>query len=307
MNKPFSSVGLAIIGPCRTAAHLAVLKEEKEVNIVGLSVEGASFAPSVPDTLLFADHQEALGHPEVRGVVICTPLHEREYWVSQAILAEKHVFCCSPIAPTCRQARKLVAFCRQRGIHLAVEMDVFFSPLGNEIRRMAEKQKIGPLVFFDLKVFCPKQWLGEEREGVLLLHGIKYLNLIRKCFGDIDSIYARTRSVGLNRLAEDVMVAQLRFKDGLEGVVVVNGLGDREGVGMELYGRTGTADWKGDRLDTFPEGLRFQYRDFTRTLRHGGKPIFGGEEGVEGLFCVEWIQQSARQEREIFRKEVKIE
>ena len=306
MNELFPRVGLAIIGPCRTAAHLAVLKKQKEVTIVGLSVKGPSFSLSVPDALLFADHQEALDHPEVQGVVVCTLLHEREYWVNQAVLAGKHVLCCSPLAPTCRQARKLVALCRQRGIHLAVEMDVFFSPLGNEIRKTVEGQEIGPLVFFDLKVFCPKQWLGEEREGVLLLHGIKYLNFVRGCFGDIDSIYAQTRSLGLNRMVEDVVVAQLRFKEGLEGVVSINGLGDRKGVEMALYGRTGATDFKADRLDAFPEGLRFQYQDFARTLRHGRKPIFGGEEGVEGLFCVEWIQQSARQEREIFRKEVKI-
>ena len=112
----------------------------------------------------------------------------------------------------------------------------------------------------------------------------------------------------MNRPAEDVVVAQLRFKHGLEMVVHINGLGDGEEAVLQLYGYRGaTNELRAGLLDSFSEGLQFQYRDFAQVIGRGTEPVFDGTKALSSQYCVGWIHQSARQEKELVRRDVLIE
>ena len=195
--------------------------------------------------------------------------------------------------------------CSSAGIELAVRARHLSSALDAEIGRLLEEQTIGPLLFLDLKVSAPRQCLRNKKEGVLLLHGLEYLSLIGRHLGPLDSIYAHSRSLGLNRPAEDIAVAQLWFNSGLEGIVQINGLGEQDEVSLQVYGRHGTMNsnsgWR-ENLD----GLRLQYEDFIECISHGRRPVWSGEEALEGLYLAHWIHQAARLGKEIARPEVKI-
>ncbi len=295
--------GLAILGRCNLPMHLSALENLGEFEVIKVFEDLQPVFPQSPDT---TDYSEAINNPEVKGIVLCTPLSESEFWFKEAIRAGKHILCNSPLARTCRQARTIVSRCGQSRARLAVVADVLFSSFGTTIRRILREREIGSLLFFDLRVSLPQKWTENEREGVVLLHGFNYICLILEYFGEIDSIFARSQSLGFNRPVEDVMVAQLRFKDGLEAVFQVNGLGEQEEAIIQLYGSHGSVEFKQNQLKS-SEGLEAQYRDFGDVIRFGQAPIFGGDEAVSAHFFHDWIQQSARHNREVLRKDVRIE
>ena len=298
-------VGLAILGGQNQAKHLSAFKKVSDIRLVGVSLEGAN-APRLPEGVrTFPHYSEALNNPEVQGLVLCTPLSERDYWIEKGARAGKHILCSVPLAPTCKRAREIVECCRGAGVCLSVFADVIVAPLKAAISRIAKKGEIGSVLFFDLKVSLPKQWLINEREGVLLLYGLPFIYL-SQILGEIDSIYARTRSLGLNRPTEDVVVAQLKFKHGLEGIFQLNGLGDKEEAVVNLYGSDGVVEVRLDQLEV-SEGFECYYEDFIRVVRYGKKPVWEGVDVVSSHYFLEWIQQSARLDREILRKDARIQ
>ena len=272
--------------------------------LVGCSLKGSPSECELSQEFLFAGHEEALDHSDVQGVIICTSLGQRDYWIAQAAAKRKPVFCESPIAATFSQASAVVHSCSVAGVELAVRAKHLSSALDADLRRLMEEQIIGPLLFFDLKVSIPKRYLLYEKEGVLLRYGLDYLTLLDAYLGPVDSIYARTRSLGLNRPAEDIAVVQLWFKSGLEGTIQFNGLGERDEVCFELYGRQGTVK-TGNRWGENLEGLRLQYMDFVECILHGRRSVWSGEKALGGHYCVHWIHQAARQRKEISKPEVR--
>ena len=299
-----TAIGLAVLGQCRLDKHLSVLKSLKGARLVGCSLGGNPPECGLPRELLFADHTEALNHPDVQGVIVCTPLAQRDYWIIQAASTGRHVFSESPLAATFSQASAVVHSCSAAGVELAVRAKHLSAALEADLRRLVEEQTIGPLLFFDLKVSVPRRCLIDKKEGVILLFGLDYLSLIGAHLGTLDSIYARSRSLGLNRPAEDLAVAQLWFKSGLEGTIQLNALGEKEEVSFQLYGRYGTMKTENSWGENL-KGLRLQYEDFIKCILRGRKPVWSGKKALRGFYCVHWIHQAARQGKEIAKPEVK--
>lgn len=285
---------VAILGTCRLAEHLAAIEALDKIR------------PNALGTSRFADPAQALSHPEVRGVVICTPLAEREYWVCQAAAAGKQVFCESPPAATFQRLQKMVDCCRRAGVELAVAAAELFSPFAREVCRLLGPGVIGAPLFFELRLAIPQRWLRDTREGLLLFHGLGYFSLLSGCFGPLDSVYARTRSLGLNRPEEDAAVAQLRFRNGIEGVVQLNGLGARGRVGLQVWGERGEREFEAELPFLPDQGLRLQYEDFIEVIERGTCPAASGARLLDSMGWVEWFQQSARLDREVFASEVSI-
>ena len=140
--------------------------------------------------------------------------------------------------------------------------------------------------------------------GVIEQCGIDLLLLVTRCFGPIDSVYARTRCLAANRPEEDVAAIQLKCKNGLEGIVEFNGLGDRDEVALQLYGHQKEQCLTGLTQVERAAGLRIQYEDFAAVVKEGKAPLCSGHDAFESMLLLEWIRKSARLNKEINRQEV---
>ena len=299
-------VGLAIIGQVGRAHYLGALDDTERARLVGAAPDRGLRRESSPVAPGGLGPEAALRHPEVGGIIICAALEERDYWIRRVASAGKAVLCQPPVAPTCARAVEVVEFCASRGVPLGVAADLLFSPLATGVGRVVRERHLGPLLFVDLKVAVPQDRLRDVSEGVLLSHGTGYLSLLLRCFGELDWVYGRTRSLGLNRPTEDVVVAQLRFRSGMEGLLQINGLERRGGADLEVYGVRGKREFRTEEPSSSREGLRSAHRDFVGALQHGRAPAFGGLEAAAANHLVDWIRQSARLEREVSAKEVRI-
>lgn len=286
------SLGLALLGSCNLPGHLAAIR-----NTPGLEVVGCwGVLPADAAGPLFADPSALLHHPQVKGVVVCTQLHEREYWAREAIRAGRQVLCTSFPAVSYRRLKQLVEEGRSAGVQVC-----FVPRLVGPPGWMAGRSE--GVLYFSLRAAIPQDQLQGTREGVLIHWGAECLQLLADRHGALDSAYARSRSLGLNRPEEDVVTAQLRFKNGIEGLVSLNGLGAQSGVVLEEWGegkdRICSMNWR------VPEdGYLEPYREFRGLLAEGLAPAIHVGQRLEGLKWAEWFQQSARLDREIYANEV---
>ena len=144
-----------------------------------------------------------------------------------------------------------------------------------------------------------------DNEGILLRHAVPYLSLFRR-FGSIDSIFARARSMGANRPTEDIAFGSFRFTNGLETTVEFNGLGVSKNVRMELYGRRGQMSCHLEHFDE-SRSLQDQISSFASISQKDYANTSEAKGVSHGHHLAGWMLQSARFERELNKREVKLD
>ena len=293
-----STMGVVTVGTADLSAHLAALKETG-YRLVGNVPDGATGSSELWSRQL----EEAISKPDVDIVILRTSFAETEYCLGRAASAGKHVVCELPLAKSSHRTGKLARQFKAAGLHMAVFSDLVHSELGTEIRQVAAGNSIGPLLFAEMKVAVKRRAVSTAKDGVLTLHAMGALALLSSYFGRVDTILARTRSLGTNRPQEDIAIVQLRYENGLEALLVVDGLGDKSEIEVTLHGTIGTRRVRSER-DRLVETLVSQYEELGALVENGEAMQFTAEEAVEASFCLDWIQQSARHESEVRRTEV---
>jgi predicted dehydrogenase len=299
---PGADIGLAIVGAGRLTAHLDLLRQLPGVRLLSVAAGDGEQGRSSVDA-----GRRLLGAGETHAVLVCGPVREREFWVTEAVAAGKHVFCDTPPMTSVSRLLRVTERCEQARMALAVAADGLYGGFDERVRRACDEAEAGPLLFADLELAVAQARLRGTRDGVLARYGAPFLGLLVECLGPIDSIYARARSLGLNRPEEDLVVAQLRFRNGIEGLVRMNGLGDTDQVVLHLYGEGGQARASAPIEEVCVPGLRRQFEDFLDAVREGRQPRHDGRSAAAGFRWCGWIEQAARLDREVKCGEVVVE
>jgi len=297
--------GICILGSVHLAGHVAALRRASQFRLVGIAGQApGSFADGGDGLTRYPDADAALRDADVDGVIIDTPVEQRSHWAHSAMEAGKAALCELPLVSSTAQARGLRTACQRSGTQLTMVGNDACPDLDHALRDALGVGGIGIPLYFDLRVAVPRVWLASAREGVLLLHGYSFARVLVERFGPLDTVLARTRSLGRNRPAEDVSVAMLRFINGIEGVMRVDGLGNQAQVQMTIHGASGSVDLR-HALRTGPQrDLRTSYDDFARVLCGGATPRHGIGELTDTMYTLDWIRQSARQNAELYRRDV---
>ena len=267
----------------------------------GYSCTDGRRVDSLGDSDFFEDPVLLIQKEDIQGVVVGGELEERAFWLKRVLAAGKHVLCEQPLGQDLCRAREVVDLARRMDRRLGVVSKAFFSPVGRALRQV---EKLGKLLFVDMRISVSRDRLDQSREGVLLLSGLDYLGLLAEFWGPIDSIQARTRSLLRNRPTEDVAIALFRFRDGREGCLQVNGLGERDEAELRVFGSQGSKLIRNEGADDNWEEWRVWFHDFSQVLAAGKEPLWDGKKSCNAFYLWKWMQQSARLEKEVHRKEV---
>ena len=285
------------------AAHVSAIEAVPALELVAR--EGDAIALSE------AAVREVLDDPRVNAVAVATRPADREYWVRRAADAGRHVLCELPVVNNAAAATKLRNHCRDLGVALCLASRASPEP-ERSLRGLATDGDLGALVFVELSIFVPRAWLAVGQQGVVLEYGAPLVSVMQDCLGPIDTITARTRSLVTNRPQEDVAVVQLRFRNGIEGVLQVNGLGTEACVRAAVYGGAGSRAMEAVLRETDAIALQRAYEELAglATTRPESGPAAGLPSSatamVDGLFIVDWIHQSARHDTEVMRRDVRL-
>jgi predicted dehydrogenase len=212
---------------------------------------------------LVSSYEEVLRHPEVQGVVLCTPHTLHTDQIIKAASAKKHVFCEKPLSLSRADVLRAVSSCNSNGVSLAVGHEKRFEPPIQELMRMVKAGELGtPLQieanFVQDKFLSlpPDNWRLSAKEapaGPMTATGIHLLDLSIGVMGPAQRIFASVQTLGSHLRNGDTLGILVNFKSGgnaLLSAVLATPFDGR----FAVYGSKGWAEVRDKAHPEAPEG-----------------------------------------------------
>ena len=226
----------------------------------------------------FTNIAAMLRDTEADIATICTPsgLHPRH-----GIAAAEHglhVICEKPMATRLEEADALVQACDAAGVHLFVVKQNRLNPGVQLLKRAIDRGRFGriylanttvrwnrPQSYYDL---APWRGTWEFDGGAFMNQASHYVDMIQWLIGPVESVSARTATLGRRIESEDTGVALLRFRNGALGVIEVTMLTyprNMEGS-ITVIGEKGTVKVGGTALNRIEHWQFAEYDDDDREV-----------------------------------------
>ena len=140
-----------------------------------------SVAASFGIPLVTTDVRELLSHPEVQIVDLAVHAHQRLPLVEQIAAAGKHILSQKPLAPSLREAERIVEMCRDAGVTLMVNHQARWAPPHRALRLVVERGVLGHVYAITHlhRGYQDYGWYAEREDFNIVDHGIHYIDLSR--------------------------------------------------------------------------------------------------------------------------------
>ena len=243
--------------------HLAAWNKQTEAKVVAIQNRTVSKAEKRAEEFgvptVYGDLEEAFDkeQPDIVDIVAGPSVH-----VAIGTAAAKrgiHVICQKPIAYTEREAKELIAVCRQYGVKLMINEDHRFMGWIIDHQKLVGEGAVGRPHYFRLAMrtgglFPVKgkdkvDWDNlpfymREETGVLHEWGIHHIESIRFIMGkEMESVFATMRTVvpeGRSLPADTISSIIIHFTDGTYGVYEVSSSNYQPELWLRIDGNEGT-------------------------------------------------------------------
>jgi myo-inositol 2-dehydrogenase / D-chiro-inositol 1-dehydrogenase len=147
--------------------------------------------------------------------------------VDAALLAGRAVFCEKPLSTDLSAAGALVAAVDAAGVPSQSGLVLRSAPVFRALRALVESGSLGqPMAavfrddqFFPIQGHYASEWRADVSQaggGCLIEHSIHDVDILCFCFGEVDSVTARTSNLAGHVGVEDVAAVTLSFASGFE-------------------------------------------------------------------------------------------
>lgn len=177
----------------------------------------------------FSDMHEMVKAVQPDVIVVLTESGQHAKHVVELAEHGKHIVVEKPMALTLDDADRMIRACDRNGVRLFVVKQNRFNVPVQQLRRALEAGRFGELVMGTVRVrWCRRQdyydqdpWRGTWAHdgGVLANQASHHVDLLEWMMGDVDSVFAKSRTALVNIEAEDTAVVVLNFRSGALGVV----------------------------------------------------------------------------------------
>jgi myo-inositol 2-dehydrogenase/D-chiro-inositol 1-dehydrogenase len=161
------------------------------------------------------------------AIYICTPTSAHRGAVDEALAAGRALFCEKPLDVDLARASALVEAVRSSGVASQSGLVLRSAPVFEELRDLVQGGSLGsPMAavfrddqYFPIRGTYASQWRADAAQaggGCLIEHSIHDLDILRFCFGDVDSVVARTVNHAGYEGIEDLAAVTLSFASGFE-------------------------------------------------------------------------------------------
>jgi UDP-N-acetyl-2-amino-2-deoxyglucuronate dehydrogenase len=327
---------VALVGCGRISRnHLEAIERVDGLTLTAVCDSDASRAQAVGaerGVPWFDSYEAMLRHAESDVVAICTPSGLHPQHGILAARAGKHVVSEKPMAISLTAADELVHECDAAGVQLfVVKQNRLNTPI-QLLKRAIDKGRFGRLYMANCTVHWTRPqdyydqapWRGtwEFDGGAFMNQASHYVDLMQWLMGPVESVMAKTATLGRRIEAEDSGVAALRFRSGALGSILVTMLTyprNLEGS-ITILGEKGTVKVGGtavnrvehwlfadyddddklvDGASTAPPnvygfGHEGYYRNVLAVLRGEAQPDTDGRAGRKSLELILGIYESAR-------------
>jgi predicted dehydrogenase len=180
-----------------------------------------------------------------------------------------HVLIQKPMGENMEQAIEVLAVCRERDLHAAINCQLRFAPFVMAARRMIGDGLIGDLVDMEMRLTVQTPWgLFPFLNGLprleIVYHSVHYIDLIRSFLGEPASVHARTVSHPLYpELATVCSAILLDYPDPVRATITTNHLHRFGTKHQESYlkweGTKGAVKARVGLLMNYPHGAGDQF------------------------------------------------
>lgn len=161
------------------------------------------------------------------AVWVCTPTAAHRAAVDEAITANRAIFCEKPLATDLGAAQSLVDAVHASGVAAQSGLVLRSAPVFRALRGLIASGELGqPMAalfrddqYFPIQGTYASQWRADASQaggGCLIEHSIHDLDILRFCFGEVDSVVARTANHAGHQGIEDLAAVTLSFASGFE-------------------------------------------------------------------------------------------
>ena len=333
----------AIVGCGKISAkHLHVLGALPGARVTCLCDQNRSRAEAqrerAPEADVCTSLAQALAHPAVDAVTICTPSGSHARLGIQAAEAGKHVIVEKPLALTLADADDLIHACDRAGVKLFVVKQNRYNRPVLAARRALEEGRLGDLFMGGVRVlwhrdqayYDAEPWRGTWAEdgGVCTNQASHHIDLLLWFMGEPVSVIAKGATIGHAIETEDTATVMIRFRGGATGVVQATTCvqpKDLEGS-LSLFGTRGTIEVGGfaatelrtwmlagetdedrqsiwDQWGENPKEFAYNhgefYKDVLQSISSSRRGLIDGIEGRRSLEVIHAIYESIETGREV--------
>jgi predicted dehydrogenase len=228
-------LNFALVGCGRIAKRHSELLGHKQIanarlaavcDIVKSKAEAIGTQFGVP---AYVDMHEMMQKEKVDVVVVLTESGLHAEQVIALSRYRKHIVVEKPMALSLADADQMIAACDKAGVKLFVVKQNRLNVPVVKMREALEAGRFGKLVMGTVRVrWCRPQsyydldkWRGTWAldGGVLTNQASHHIDLLEWMMGDVDSVFAMSRTALVNVETEDTAVVVLRFASGALGVI----------------------------------------------------------------------------------------
>jgi predicted dehydrogenase len=256
--------------------------------------------------------EDAIGHPEVGGVLLATPNDVHEEHALACAERGRHVFVEKPIADTMEAGERMREACEDAGVALMVGHAFRRLGAARRTKQLLESGALGRVVLAEANMslpgsFKPEAWrYHRDRNpgGPLMQLGIHHVDTLTYWLGPVRRVSGRFAHLETHAEIDDVGVVTLEFEAGALGALTGSYVSPKT-MSLRLYGTDGVLDYRSD-FSVWPEAealdgvttltldrepVAFEQRDmlaeelaeFARSMGGETEPETGAAEGLAAL------------------------
>jgi predicted dehydrogenase len=227
--------GVVVVGAGNiSAAHVFAvqgLPNARLVGVVGGASDRAVTLAAKHGVVAFGSLEEAVAHPGVDIVSICTPSGAHLEPALVAIAAGKHIVVEKPIEVTVERSRRLIEAAESAGVVVCAIFMSRFAPANAFAKRAVEEGRLGRLLQVDGYVkwwrdqayYDSGAWRGTvalDGGGALMNQGIHQVDTLQWIAGPVAEVFAYAGTKNHERIeVEDTLVGVLRYQSGAYGQI----------------------------------------------------------------------------------------
>lgn len=327
---------MAIVGTGSIAGHffksIADLSNATVVGMCSSSSDRAASAREKYGVPVYHDLETLLTEEEVDVVCICTASGQHLEPALTAAQHGKHIICEKPLEITSPRAEQIIDACQKHSVVLAGIFQNRYSKDYQDLKSAVEAGMLGKLLvgnayikwYRDDAYYASSPWRGSmtgDGGAAFINQGIHTIDLLLNIMDDVDSVYAKTRTMTHDIEGEDVGIALLEFKSGALGAIQAStsmwpGYPER----LEVFGEKGSVIMEGGKITAWniqgvvnktveqssgsPSGSsdpmaisyhlhRKQIGEILDNIRTGTTPKVDGQEAIKALRLINAIYRSS--------------
>jgi predicted dehydrogenase len=290
------------------------------------------------DVQAFDDMHEMMRSEDIDLVVVLTDSGSHASHVIQLAEYGRHIIVEKPMALTIDDADEMIRACDANGVRLFVVKQNRFNLPVVKLREALEAGRFGRMVMGTVRVrwsrdqayYDQDSWRGTWAYdgGVLANQASHHVDLLEWMMGDVESVFAKSRTALVDIETEDTICAVLKFKSGALGIIEATTAtrpSDLEGS-ISILGEKGTVVIGGfavNKMDTWefvdPQeadkevvdnfsvnppnvygfGHQAYYDHVVKSIVEGTSQLVDGLEGRKSLELIHAIYESVETGEEV--------